>query len=95
MNNNNLSPYKIVWIEYIPSKGYVTKHDQKVLGALDAIDKLKSFKMCYPSKEAAMNFLRNFRKRLDKIIDAIYVLISNSAWLKKKMATKSHTQKSN
>lgn len=66
MNNNNLSPYKIVWIEYIPSKGYVTKHDQKVLGALDAINKLKSFKMCYSSKEAAMNFLRNFRKRLDK-----------------------------
>ena len=66
MNDINLSRYKIVWVEFIPGKGYVTKHDQKLLGALDAIDKLKSFKMCYPSKEAAMNFLRNFRKRLDK-----------------------------
>ena len=66
MNNINLSPYKIVWIEYIPSKGYVTKHDQKLLGALEAIDKLKTFKMCYPSIKAAMSFISNFRKKLDK-----------------------------
>lgn len=66
MSNINLSSYKIVWVEFIPSKGYVTKHDQKLLGALDAIDKLKTFKMCYPSIKAARNFLRNFRKRLDK-----------------------------
>lgn len=66
MNNINLSSYKIVWVEFIPSKGYVTKHDQKLLGALDAIDKLKTFKMCYPSIKAARYFLRNFRKRLDK-----------------------------
>lgn len=62
MNNINLSPYKIVWIEYIPSKGYVTKHDQKVLGALDAIDKLKTFKMCYPSIKAARDFCVTFVK---------------------------------
>ena len=66
MSNINLSPYEIVWIEYIPIKGYVTKHDQKVLGALDAIDKLKTFKMCYANKNAAMYFIRTFRKRLDK-----------------------------
>lgn len=66
MSNINLSPYKIVWVEFIPSKGYVTKHDQKLLGALDAINKLKSFKMCYPNKNAAVSFIRTFNKRLDK-----------------------------
>ena len=66
MNDINLSPYKIVWVEFFPSQGYVTKHDQKLLGALDAIEKLRTFKMCYPNKEAAINFIHTFNKRLDK-----------------------------
>lgn len=66
MSNINLSRYEIVWVEFIPSKGYVTKHDQKLLGALDTFNKLKSFKRCYPNKNAAISFIRTFNKKLDK-----------------------------
>lgn len=66
MNNINVSPYKITWIEFFPCKGYVTKHDQNQLGAIFTRNKLVTFRDCYGSKKEAINFLRNFRKRLDK-----------------------------
>ena len=42
MNDINLSPYKIVWVEFTPKKGYVTIHDQKQFGAMLTIPKLIS-----------------------------------------------------
>ena len=66
MNNINLSPYEIVWIEFFPWSGYVTIHDQKLLGATETFSKRKTFRACYKNKEAAINFIHTFNKRLDK-----------------------------
>lgn len=66
MYDNNLSPYKIVWVEFIPFYGYVTQHDQKQLGAIETFSKRKTHRECFQNKDVALNFLRSFSKKLDK-----------------------------
>ena len=66
MYDNNLSPYKIVWVEFIPFYGYVTQHDQKQLGAIETFSKRKTYRECFQNKDVAINFLRSFSKKLDK-----------------------------
>lgn len=66
MNNINLSPYKIVWVEFFPLYGYVTQHDQKQLGAIETFSKRKSYRQCFQNKDVALYYLRSFNKKLDK-----------------------------
>lgn len=65
-NNITLSPYKVVWVEFFPYKGLVTLHDQKALGAFSPSAHLKTYRKPFPSKEAAISFIRTFSKKLDK-----------------------------
>lgn len=66
MNDIALSPYKIVWVEFKPNKGYVTRHDQKQFGAMLTIPKINRHYRWFTSKEEAVKFLTTFRKPLDK-----------------------------
>lgn len=66
MNDITLSPYKIVWVEFKPKKGYVTRHDQKQFGAMLTIPKIYRHYRWFTSKEEAVKFLTTFRKPLDK-----------------------------
>ena len=61
-----LSPYKGVWVEFFPSKGFVTLHDQKALGAFFPSQRLKTYRKPFPSKDSALSFIRLFCKKLDK-----------------------------
>ena len=66
MSNINLSPYKIVWVEFTPKKGYVTRHDQKQFGAMLTIPKIKKHYKWFTNKDEAMEYLTSFRKPLNK-----------------------------
>ena len=61
-----LSPYKGVWVEFFPSKGFVTLHDQNALGAFFPTKRLKTYRKPFPSKADALSFIRFFSKKLDK-----------------------------
>ena len=61
-----LSPYKLVWVEFIPSKGSVTIHDQKAFGASFPWSRLKTYRKPFASKERAVSFIISFNKKLDK-----------------------------
>lgn len=61
-----LSPYKGVWVEFFPSKGFVTMHDQKALGAFFPSLRLKTYRKPFPTKDAALSFIRLYSKKLDK-----------------------------
>lgn len=60
------SPYKLVWIEFFPSKGSVTIHDQKAFGASFSWSRLKTYRKPFASKERAVSFIISFNKKLDK-----------------------------
>lgn len=68
MNSNDItfSPYKLVWVEFFPNKGYVTIHDQKAFGAICLWSKMKTFHMPFASKQDAVSFIISFNKKLDK-----------------------------
>lgn len=66
MNDINLSPYKIVWVEFTPKKGYVTIHDQKQFGAMLTIPKINKHYRWFTNKDEAVKYLTSFRKPLDK-----------------------------
>ena len=66
MNEINLSPYKIVWVEFTPKKGYVTTHDQKQFGAMLTIPKINKHYRWFTNKDEAVKYLTSFRKPLDK-----------------------------
>lgn len=68
MNTKNikLSPYKLVWVEFFPNKGFVTIHDQKALGASFPWSKLKTYRKPFANKERAVSFIISFNKKLDK-----------------------------
>lgn len=66
MNNINLSPYKIVWVEFKPKRGYVTRHDQKQFGAMLTIPKINKHYRWFTNKDEAVKYLTSFRKPLDK-----------------------------
>lgn len=61
-----LSPYKGVWVEFFPNKGFVTLHDQKALGAFFPSARLKTYRKPFLTKESALSFIRTFSKKLDK-----------------------------
>lgn len=61
-----LSKYQITWVEFTPEKGIVTKHDQKVFGAIVTFPKEKTYRKHFPSKEKAVEYIQNFDKKLDK-----------------------------
>ena len=61
-----LSPYKGVWVEFFPNKGFVTLHDQKALGAFFLTSRLKTYRKPFPTKASALSFIRTFSKKLDK-----------------------------
>ena len=65
-NDITLSPYKVVWVEFFPCKGFVTAHDQKALGAFFPSSRLKTYRKPFPTKESALSFIRTFSKKLDK-----------------------------
>ena len=61
-----LSPYKGVWVEFFPSKGFVTVHDQKAPGAFFPTSRIKTYRKPFLTKESALSFIRTFSKKLDK-----------------------------
>ena len=62
-----LSPYKIYWVELIPSKGIVTKHDRRLFGEYCLTGNESKHYKHFPSKQDALNWLANFdAARLDK-----------------------------
>lgn len=63
MNNINLSPYKIVWVEFKPKKGYVTRHDQKQFGAMLTIPKINKHYRWFTNKMKQLNILHLLENR--------------------------------
>ena len=47
-----LSPYKVYWVELIPSKGIVTKHDRRLFGEYCIKGKESKHYKHFPSKQA-------------------------------------------
>lgn len=62
----NLSPYKLVWVEFFPNKGFVTMHDQRAFEASFPSPRLKTYRKPFASKQRAVSFLISFNKKLDK-----------------------------
>lgn len=65
-NEIKLSPYKLVWVEFFPNKGFVTVHDQRVLGAAFPSPRLKTYRKPFGNKAAALAFINRFSNKLDK-----------------------------
>lgn len=65
-NEIKLSPYKLIWVEFIPNKGYVTMHDQRAFGASFPTPRLKTYRKPFGSKVEALSFINYFSKKLDK-----------------------------
>ena len=61
-----LSPYKIVWVELFPNKGFVTVHDQRVFGSAYPTPRLKTYRKVFGNKAAALAFINRFSKKLNK-----------------------------
>ena len=62
-----LSPYKVYWVELVPSKGIVTKHDRRLFGDTYPRSTEKRHRKHFSSKQDALNWLANFdATRLDK-----------------------------
>lgn len=61
-----ISPYNIYWVEFIPTSGVVTAHDKKVFGDRLFFRKEATYKKPFVSKDAAIEYLRTFSKKLDK-----------------------------
>lgn len=67
INDIKLSPYKIYWIELVPIKGIVTKHDRRLFGEYCLIGKESKHYKHFPSKQKALDWLANFDSaKLDK-----------------------------
>lgn len=61
-----LSAYKITWVEIKATTGITTKADNaKIGGCRDLDDKAKIYKH-FPTREAALSFLKSFDKKLNK-----------------------------
>ena len=62
-----LSPYKVCWIELVPIKGIVTKHDRRLFGDVLLRGTKKKHYKRFPSKQEALDWLANFdATKLDK-----------------------------
>lgn len=62
------SPYIVTWVEFFPDSGIVTKHDQRLFGAIPLRGKSpKTYRKHFRTKEAARKWLESFDpSRLDK-----------------------------
>lgn|GEM_PF-3457708 len=62
-----ISAYKVIWAELFPSYGVVTKHDRKAFGeTLRNYESPKTFRKWFGTKDAALKFINEFDKKLDK-----------------------------
>ena len=67
MENIKLSPYKIYWVELVPNKGVVTKHDRRLFGEYCPMGKESKHYKHFSTKCIALDWLANFdATRLDK-----------------------------
>lgn len=67
INGIKLSPYKIYWVELVPSKGIVTKHDRRLFGDILLRGTEKKHYKHFMNKQRALDWLANFdATRLDK-----------------------------
>jgi hypothetical protein len=62
----NLNAYHIYWVEFIPEFGKVTAHDLRAFGYNFCHRKEATYKKPFASKEAAVEFIQTFGKKLDK-----------------------------
>ena len=65
-NEIKLSPYKLIWVEFFPKKGFVTMHDQRAFEASFPTPRLKTYRKPFGNKTAALSFINQFSKKLDK-----------------------------
>lgn len=66
-NEIKLNPYKTTWAIITPNKGtFVTKHDIKAFGDIALFNRNKYHCMFFGSKHSAIDFFKNFRKKIDK-----------------------------
>ena len=65
-NEIKLSPYKLIWVEFIPNKGFVTMNDQRAFEASFPTPRLKTYRKPFGNKAAALSFINHFSKKLDK-----------------------------
>ena len=65
-NEIKLSPYKLIWVEFIPNKGFVTMHDQRAFEASFPTPRLKTYRKPFGNKAAALSFINHFSNKLDK-----------------------------
>lgn len=63
---NQMSKYRITWIELCPESGIVTKHDRKQFGDMLLLGKNLKHYLHFKDRPTALNWLRTFNKRLDK-----------------------------
>lgn len=89
MANVTLSPYQILWLEFIPAKGIVTKHDQRLLGATRIIGKSpKTYRKPVGTREDGLAFIESLRRsNSTSIIHAVSSPRSSSAWRRNQKAT--------
>lgn len=64
--NNNFSPYKVIWAEFFPAYGIVTKHDRKQFGDILCLGRKKTYRKHFANKSAAYEYICTFNKKLDK-----------------------------
>ena len=64
--NINLNPYKIVWLEFRPVKGCVTKHDQKLFDNYFFERKLQKLYKWFTSEKQAKDYIDKDFSKLDK-----------------------------
>ena len=60
MRDITLSPYKIYWVELVPSKGIVTKHDRRLFGDVLLRGTEKKHYKHFMNKQRALDWLANF-----------------------------------
>lgn len=63
---NNPSVYKVIWAEFFPAYGIVTKHDRRQFGEVVCHGRLKTYRKHFADKAAALDYILTFSKKLDK-----------------------------
>ena len=65
---NNLSAYKITWVEFRPEKGKAAKRDCVAIAgfSIASADKNGCYYRHFGNRERAMAFLQSFNKKLSK-----------------------------
>ena len=61
-----MSAYNFFWAEFFPSYGIVTQHDRKQFGDIYCWGRAKTYRKPFGDKEAALDYIRTFSKKLDK-----------------------------